>query len=291
MKLKVAKASVEGPFAKIEQSYELGRSTLTQTVSLAAGSKLLRFSSKASWRETNSMLRTKFPVDVFAESANFEIQFGHIARPTHSNTSWDMAKDEVAAHKWADLSERDFGVALLNDCKYGHKVKGATLDLDLIRSLPHPGAKAFDEKGLKPGEPNHRFGDQCEHEFEYALYPHKGGLVEGEVVRRAYEFNVPLGDFAGGSGTEELEASTLSLDSKDVIVEAVKRSEDGRKTVLRLYEASRSRAKAKLALGFKAKSVHEANLLEEPQGKLKLSGGVVELDFKPFEIKTVLIES
>jgi len=287
MKLEASEARTEGPFAILEQSYSIGHSTLKQTIKLSSGSKLLEFSTKATWREKNSMLRTSFPVDVFAENANFEVQFGHISRPTHTNTSWDMAKDEVAAHKWADISQRDYGVALLNDCKYGHKVKGRTLDLDLIRSLPHPGTVTFIEKGLKPGEPNHKYGDQCDHEFSYALLPHKGDHVEGGVVRAAYEFNVKPGEIkASGDGSCQ-ELSTVSVDSPAVVVEAVKASEDGKAVVVRLYEATRASVKTKLSFGFQAASVEETNMLEEAEGKLKLQNGSVELDFKPFEIKTV----
>ncbi len=287
MKLDSSKAKVEGPFAILEQSYSIGHSKLVQTVKLSSGSKLMEFSTKATWREKNSMLRTSFPVDIFAESANFEIQYGHISRPTHTNTSWDVAKDEVAAHKWADISERGYGVALLNDCKYGHKVKGRTLDLDLIRSLPHPGTVVFDEKGLKPGEPNHKFGDQCEHEFSYALLPHKGDHVAGGVVRAAYEFNVRPGELDAKGAGKDAALSTVSVDAPEVVVEAVKVSEDGKAVVVRLYEASRSRVKAKVSFGFPVKALEETDMLEQAEGKLKLKDGSVELEFRPFEIKTL----
>lgn len=224
-----------------------------------------------------------------AETAHFEIQFGHIARATHTNTSWDMAKDEVAAHKWADLSQRDYGVALLNDCKYGHKVKGKTLDLALIRSLPHPGSVVFDDSKLKPGEPNHKFGDQCDHELRYALLPHQGDHVEGGVARAAYEFNIKPGELTLKSGAAKTKStSTLSISSPDDIVEAVKLSEDRKAVVFRLYEASRAKVRCRVSLGFPAKTVEEANLLEEPLGRLTLKDGAVELEFAPFEIKTLV---
>ncbi len=291
MKLETSKARVDGPCAILEQRYSLGHSRLLQTIILRSGSKLLEFSCKAVWRECDSMLRASFPVDIFADSANFEIQFGHVARPTHDNTSWDSAKLEVPMHKWADLSQRDYGVALLNDCKYGCKVKGNAIDINLIRSMPHPGSVVFDDSKLKPGEPNHKYGDQCEHEFRYALLPHKGDHVEGGVVRAGYEFNVPLAIFESKSSKKASAAEFLSLvelDSKDIMLEAVKLSEDGKALVLRLYETSKARVPASLRFKFKAKSFEETDMLEGNGRKLALSSdGSLKLVFKPFEIKTL----
>ena len=109
------------------------------------------------------MLRTSFPVAVHADEATYEIQFGHIRRPTHRNTTWDLASDEVAAHNWADLSQSDYGVALLNDCKYGHKIKGDVIDLNLLRSVPYPGRRLVADADVAPGEPHGAYTDQCDH--------------------------------------------------------------------------------------------------------------------------------
>ena len=291
MKLQSSEAKTDGPFAILEQCYAIGHSTLRQTIRVTAGSKLIEFATTATWREKNCMLRTSFPVEVFAENAHFEIQYGHISRATHTNNTWDMAKEEVAAHKWADLSQRDYGVALLNDCKYGHKVKGKTLDLALIRSLPHPGSVVFDESKLKPGEPNHKFGDQCEHEFRYALLPHQGDHVAGGVARAAYEFNIKPGELVlsnSGSATEPV--STLALSSSDIVVEAVKISEDGKALIIRLYETTRAKVRCRITFNFPVKSVEEANLLEESQGRLVVKNAAVDLEFTPFEIKTIVVK-
>ncbi|MGC8780019.1 MAG: alpha-mannosidase, partial [Anaerolineae bacterium] len=134
MQLVSATPRLDGPRAILEQIYRIGHSELRQEIVLTAGSGRLDFISRLRWREPRTMLRTSFPVAVHADEATYEIQFGHIRRPTHRNTTWDLARDEVAGHKWADLSQGDYGVALLNDCKYGHKIKGHTLDLNLLRS-------------------------------------------------------------------------------------------------------------------------------------------------------------
>ena len=157
------------------------------------------------------MLRTSFPVAVHAEEAAFEIQFGHVRRPTHRNTTWDLAKDEVAAHKWVDLSQRDYGVALLNDSKYGHKVKDSVIDLNLLRSVPYPGYNTALDLTVPADEPHPGYTDQADHIFSYALYPHAGDLVAGQVVQAGYEFNLPLRQVngqahPGGAACPELPA-------------------------------------------------------------------------------------
>jgi alpha-mannosidase len=298
-----AAARVDGPRAILEQVYRLGHSELRQEIVLVAGSPRLDFHSHLRWRETASMLRVRFPVAVHAEEASYEIQFGHIRRPTHRNTTWDLARDEVAAHKWVDLSQRDYGLALLNDCKYGHKVKddargqGAVLDLDLLRSVPYSGPRLVQDDEVEPdrvgaGEPHHAYTDQCDHVFTYALYPHIGDPIEGRVVQAGYELNVPLRvvPLQPQSGARPAEASFLQVDAPDVIVEAVKRAEDAPQAVIvRLYECAGRGARATLRFGFPVAAAAETNLLEEAIGPLDLHDGQVVLTFRPFEIKTVRV--
>jgi alpha-mannosidase len=241
------------------------------------------------------MLRTSFPVAVHVEEATFEIQYGHIQRPTHRNTTWELAQDEVAGHKWVDLSQRDYGVALLNDCKYGHKVKGNVLDLNLLRSVPYPGARVVEDSDVEPGEPHHGYTDQCEenvyHRFTYALVPHPGDYVQGGVIRAGYALNVPLRAVPMGvhAGAKPREASFLEIDAGSVIIEAVKKAEDGDDVIIRLYEAERRGTSATLCFGFPVKSVVEANLMEEELEPLEVEDGAVTLTFEPFEIKTLRV--
>jgi alpha-mannosidase len=295
MKLVSAKASVDGPSAVLEQTYMIGHSRLVQRIVLMSGSRRIDFVSSADWRETNTMLRTSFPVNVLADEASCNIQFGYIERATHRNTSWEVAKDEVPAQKWIDLSQRDYGVALLNDCKYGHKIKKNVLDLNLLRSAPYPGAVVFDDSNLKPGEPNHKFGDQCDHEFTYSLYPHAGDHVDGGVMRAAYELNIPLQIVTPANGNRTgkrwmpSEKSFISVDSPNVIVETVKIAEDGDDVVVRLYESAKASTKTKVSFGFPVSNLREVDLMEENPRKLKFSNNGVDLDFRPFEIKTLRV--
>lgn len=291
MQLASAAARVDGPAAVLTQTYTLGHSTLTQEIRLTAGSPLLAFAARAVWRETAAMLRVAFPVAIEATEATYEIQFGHIRRPTHRNTAWDLARDEVAGQKWADLSQRDYGVALLNDCKYGHKIKGHVIDLDLIRSAPYPGPQLVQDADVTPGEPHHGYSDQCEHEFRYALYPHAGDVAAGGVARAAYEFNHPLRvvETPSQAGDWPRAGSFLQVDAPGVIVEAVKRAEDGRGLIVRLYEGAAAGAQAHVRFGFPVALAESVNLLEEGGEPAALQADTAALAFRPFEIKTLRV--
>lgn len=152
------------------------RSTLVQRIVLVAGAVRLDFETEVDWNENRRFLKVEFPTTVSNAQATFETQFGHLQRPTHRNTSWDWAKFEVCAHKWADLSEYGFGVALLNDCKYGYAVEGKVMRLSLLRSPKCPDATC----------------DIGHHSFVYSIMPHSGSFQASNVIREAYNLNVPL---------------------------------------------------------------------------------------------------
>lgn len=296
MVLESAQARVEGPRALIRQVYRLGHSRLELEVSLEACSGMVSFAGRLDWREPRTMLRVFFPVQVFAEQAAFEIQFGHVFRPTHTNTTWDLAKDEVAAQKWADLSQRDFGVALINDCKYGHRVKGHTLELNLLRSVPYTGAHLVDDADVPQGAYHNGFTDQVEHVFRYALLPHPGDCVTGAVIQSAYEYNIPIRKIEPTKSTpvpaeDETflsQRSWIEIDGGLVILESVKRAEDGRGLILRLYEAARATCATRLRFGFPVDAAFEVDLLERPLKSLEIDQqSLIELVFQPFEIKTI----
>ncbi len=152
-----------------------GDSRITQVMRLAAGSRRLEFDTRVDWHERHRFLKVAFPVAIRSTRATYEIQHGHIERPTVANTSWDEARFEVCGHRWADLSESGYGVALLNDGKYGYDVRGHVMRLSLLRAPAYPDPEA----------------DQGEHRFAYALLPHAGPFYE-EVVAEAESFNLPI---------------------------------------------------------------------------------------------------
>jgi alpha-mannosidase len=306
LELTGAEAGVDGSRAVVRQQYRLGPTRLEQQVVLMAGGARLDFHTTARWREPRAMLRTSFPVTPQAEDATFEIQFGSIRRPTHSNTSWDLARTEVAAHKWADLSQGDMGVALLNDGKYGHRIKDGVIDLNLLRSVKYVAEVVAEGTAVAGDEPDDRFTDQTDHEFTYSLYPHEGDHVAGRVIEAAYELNVPLratlleagaGDGpAAGEGPARVArglppaAGFLRVEPSTVMVEAVKLAEDGDDLVLRLYETSRRGVVAQVHLGFTVMAAAEVDLLEEHPAPLDVEDdGLLTLVFLPFEIKTVRV--
>ena len=135
---------------------------------LAAGSRRLEFHTEVDWHERHRFLKVAFPVAVRSTRATYEIQHGHIERPTVANTSWDEARFEVCGHRWADLSEAGYGVALLNNCKYGYDIRGHVMRLSLLRAPGYPDPEA----------------DQGRHHFAYALLPHEGDSGRRRSSRR-----------------------------------------------------------------------------------------------------------
>ncbi|GCE09090.1 alpha-mannosidase [Dictyobacter aurantiacus] len=275
-KLEEMSVRVNGPQAIAEQHYSFGKSTLRQRIILTAGSPRLDFVTHVNWQESHTMLRTSFLLAVNASEATCDIQFGSIKRPTHRNTSWDMARYEICAHKWIDLSQWDSGVALLNDCKYGHKVTQNTLDLNLLRSPSYPDPVA----------------DRAEHDFTYALYPHAGNHITGNVVRAGYELNVPIqyvqGEPQQGSSSV---TSFAQLAAENVIIETMKKAEDGDDIIIRLYEASGSTTRTTLTINAPIKTASSTNLLEVVETTLPVQDNTtIELNFNPFEIVTLRIQ-
>ncbi|MEN6372417.1 MAG: alpha-mannosidase [Armatimonadota bacterium] len=276
-KLESSKAAVDGPKATVEQVYKFNDSTFTQEISLVAGSRRIDFTTNVDWRETHKMLRTSFPVAVKSDYATCEVQFGNIKRPTHRNTSWDQAKVEVCAQKWVDISDRGYGVAVLNTGKYGYKTLGNTIDINLLRSATYPDPVT----------------DKGQHEFTYSLFPHTGDHVEGCVVKEAYELNVPmrLSSVDSHPGTLPEMASFCSVDSPHIIVETIKKAEDSDAVIVRLYEAHGASGSAKVTMGFPVKSASKVNLLEESPEKVKNEGNVIQFAFQPFEVITLAVEA
>jgi alpha-mannosidase len=273
--LAAAEAAVEGPQAILVQRCRYGESTLTQRIILTSGSRRLDFVTAVEWRETGAMLRTAFPVGVTSDFATCGIQFGAVRRPTHRNTSWDFGKEEVSGQQWVDLSDRGYGVGLLSVGKYGHRVQGHTLDLNLLRAPSHPDPEA----------------DRGHHEFTYALYPHVGDHVEGGVVRAARELNQPLRltPAAAHPGAQPPTASLCQVDGPHLVVETVKKAEDDDRLVVRLVEAHGASGVATLRLGCPVQSVQRVNLLEEAIQQVPTEGNSVTLTFRPYEIISLAV--
>lgn len=248
-------------------------SKITQTIWFMDDGAKIDFETVADWHDTHKMLKVAFPVDVNTDKATFDIQFGTIERPTHKNTSWDKAKFETCGHKFADLSEGNYGVSLLNDCKYGHDVHDGLMMLSLLRS---------------PTDPN-PVADQGEMLCTYSLLPHAGSLAQSDTVKQAYLLNQPM-TAVKASGERNLiptEYSAINVDNECLVCDTVKEEEHGEGTIVRLYECKNTRGKATLTTAIKADKAYLCDLMESELQEIEIKDGKIELDFKGFEIITV----
>ncbi len=248
-------------------------STITQTISIVKGSSKIDFKTEVDWKEKQILLKALFPVDIHAEKATYDIQFGNLERPTHWNTSWDMAKFEVCAHKWADLSEGDYGVSLLNDCKYGYDIKGSDMRITLIKSAVSPNENA----------------DREVHHFTYSLYPHKGDWKQADTVKLGYELNQPVSAVAVNAqdGSLPNELSFVNVDKDNVVIEVIKQAEESKDIIIRLHECKNKRTKVKLTFFKEIVEVYECDLEERQKlNSIKNSKNSFEFLIMPYELKT-----
>lgn len=257
--------------AVLEQERRISNSRICQKIYFYADTPRIDFETWVDWREHQHLLKVHFPVDVHTDEASFDIQFGNLTRKVHTNTSWDMARFESCGQKWIDLSEGHYGVSLLNDCKYGHSVRDGEIGLTLIKS------------GIEPNPA----ADQEEHVFTYALYPHSGSLRECDTVREGYCLNFPVHTHADSAFQPE--ASFLSCDSKNVMLETVKEADDGNGIIIRMYEYENARTQATVSfgMGYEIGQVQECDLMEETQGgDIVPEGGSFRFEIRPYEIKS-----
>lgn len=299
-----------GPLrSTIEIRRRVLHSSVVQRISLGATSARLDFDTLVDWQERHVFLKAAFPVDVLAHQATYEIQWGNVQRPTHRNTSWDWARFETCAQKWVDLSEGGYGVALLNDSKYGHDIHDNVIRLSLLRASTNPDPEA----------------DQGEQRFCYSLLPHAGSWDE-QVIAQAYflndplivvgpELGLPAGEIAAGAhledaaflnelqalgaptvgplvlaGAEKLETKELSylaVDAPQVIIETIKIAEDGLGVIVRLYESQRKRGLVNLKCAQPLAAAWRTNLLEENHQSLDVHGDTVSFQIRPYQIVTL----
>lgn len=249
------------------------KSVLSQRIVLRPDSKRLDFITHADWREDHILLRTEFPT-VIRGRAIYDIQYGQIERTVHDNTSWDLAQYEVCGQRYADLSCHNFGMALLNDCKYGYRIKDGNISISLLRAPKHPDFEA----------------DIREHDFVYSLLPHTGDINAGSVCEEAAVLNrapYVAEDFAAPADFD----FPCRIESDGVSLEIVKKAEKSNAKIVRLVEYKGSFSKAELQFGNSVGKVSYTNLIEWENGEaITLKDNKAELTLKPYEIVTLKLE-
>ena len=268
----VIEPAIDGSRAgfKIIKSYM--HSTITQCLWLYSESRRIDFQTEIDWHEHHQILKAAFPLDVLSSTATYDIQFGHVQRPTHENTSWDKAKFEVYGHKWVDISESGYGVSLLNDCKYGYNTEGSTLKLTMLKCGTYPNPEA----------------DQGRHVFTYSLVPHIGDFRSAGIIQEAYALNQPLvATKSCGSGTLPGTFSLVSCDQPGIIIETVKKAEADNGMIVRMYEAFGGRCTANITVAPGFSKAYLCDLMENELQELSMVDNRVTLPMSNFEVTTL----
>lgn len=272
--IEVAEVGAVRSTLRIERKFL--ESTIVQNIHVYNDIERVDFETVIDWKERDVLVKTAFPIEINASEATYEIQYGNVTRPTHNNTSWDVAAFEVCGHKWADLSEGDFGVSLLNNCKYGHDIKEGNMRLTLLKSSCDPNPDA----------------DKEVHHLTYSIYTHNGDWKEGKTSQKAYELNTPFITSVEEAHHGEL-PGTLSLakvNKDNVMIEVIKKAEDSNELVIRMYEFHNKRTDVTLEFLRDIKEIKECNLLERDLEVLSPIGNKVNFTIKPYEIKTFKFE-
>lgn len=262
---------IDGANLVRENSFKYHNSSLVQRVSLKLGGDMVTFDTSVDWHEELKMLRADFVPTVFADSVKCNIQFGNFDRTTSEadkdedyNPNW--AQFEVCAHKFVNIDGEDYGFALLNNCKYGHRAKEGFLSLALLRSPIFPDPTC----------------DRGAHSFSYAIYPHKQKFEETDLMAKGYIFNNPIEIIK-----QNVDITTIAkFDNTDIVIETFKVAEDEGGVIIRAYESLGQKARATLQLNCDCSSIYECDMLENKEKFIK--GKTFE--FTPYEIKTIYIK-
>lgn len=260
----------EGPlFCEVQVRRTIGKSSLAQTIRLERSSRQITFRTKVDWQETQKLLKVDFPAAVQTDELISEIQYGHIKRPNHTSRQLDRDRFEVCNHKWSALAEADRYFAILNDCKYGISAVHNTMSLTLLRAPVWPDESAD-------------LGNQT---FLYAVTFGDKPLSRSDVVQAAYALNIPALALEG----IQCSGSIFQFSDPHIILDCGKLAEDSDGLVLRLYESSGSARTCTLHTALPFVACTETNMLEEPQRELPVQDGAVQLTFRAFEVKTLIL--
>ena len=260
---------------------KIGNSEFRQDYILEIGSPLLKIKSWVNWQEKHTLVKAAFPINIEADFATYEIPCGAIKRTTKPQTEREKAKWEVPALNWADISQDNYGVSLLNDCKYGYDAKPDELRLTLLRSSTWPDSEA--DIGI--------------HEFTYAIYPHIGSWENAGTVQRGYELNMPLLveimpliSKEKSHGKLPQTYRFLGWEAENLILMALKRSEDNQCWVFRCYECLGKEAKLNLESDAGLGIGKVVNLLEQDVSEPNVEFESKSCEIPPWKIVTFSLD-
>ncbi len=256
----------------IRVTYKFNKSAIIQDVILYQNGESVVFDTTVDWHESDKVLKAGFDVSVIDTDATYDIAHGAIKRPTHWNTSFDLTRFEVAAHKWADLSEGGYGCSIINDCKYGYDIHNSHMRITLMRAPTCPD----------------RTGDHGINTFKYAFHPHAEDW-RYDTVQQAIAFNVPPVAVYNSEATEGAlggDACFVTGLEDNVAIDCIKKAQDGRGYIIRVVEEEQRRGLRSLKLGFDIEKVYECNMIEEDKEEISVSDNTFEFMLKPFEVKT-----
>ncbi len=278
-----AKVVEEGPYRwALDLTWQYQDTTIGETMYFYGNSPRVDIRFTTDWKEEQIFLKALFPLDLNTTEATFEIQYGNVKRPTTYNTSWDQARFEVCCHKWMDVSEGDYGISFLNDCKYGVSVEENVVGLSLIKSGKDPNPMA----------------DREPHQAVYSVLPHIGSWKEAGIVKEAYLLNNPLKGYVPGKTARQKKEGKLlpeeygfvTCEARNLMIEVIKKAEDGEDVILRLYEFENTRTQASLTFAKEIKQVWLCDMLENKQKMLARQTSVCTFPVKPFEIITLRVK-
>ena len=266
------------PAVRVTRTWQ--SSKFVQTISLQDDQ--IDIDTEIDWHESHVLLKAAFPLAAAGPFATYEIPYGTIDRPTTRNNSWEKAQFEVPAMRWADLSGagpdgKVHGLSVLNQSKYGYDAAGNVLRLTLLRSPKWPDPEA----------------DMGHHHFHYALYPHAGTWKEALTVRHGYEYNYPLTAVVTTAHTGSLPAihSFASVAPENVVLTAVKKAEDAKGLIFRVYEWAGKESTVEFHVPPGATGATVTNLMETPEGgPLAVVDDVVKAPIHPYEILTIRVD-
>ncbi len=259
----------------IKFHYRHSSSVLVQKVILYHHSARIDFETNVDWQEEKKLLKAVFPIEVVTDFVECDIQYGTIKRPMHTNHATDMAKYEICAHQWVDVSDGDYGVAILNDCKYGHSARGNLVTLTLLRATQYPGTHV----------------DRGFHTFTYSIFPHSGDYRSGCVDEEAQKLNHPvlcIENVKCGSFEEQI--SWIDIENPAIIVDAFKMAENSNHIILRCHENHHAKQSTHIHFGFHIQKAYLCDMMENIIEELPVINDTIQVAFGPFEIHTFLLK-